>query len=101
MRRRRGSRRAADPREMTTSADRSLRVDVDQAQPMPLHGSFACAAGELLALVGPSGAGKTSMLNVVAGLLRPRGGRVEVAGEVWCDSASDVFRPPQRRRVGL
>ncbi len=68
---------------------------------MPLSGSLHCAAGELLALVGPSGAGKTSLMRVLAGLMRPQQGRVTVGGEVWCDTAQGIFLPPQRRHVGL
>lgn len=68
---------------------------------MPLSGTFGCAPGELLALVGPSGAGKTSMLRVIAGLQRSGSARVVVDGEVWCDTARDVFRAPQQRHVGL
>ncbi len=79
----------------------ALEVDVEQTRPMPLAGSFGCAPRELLALVGPSGAGKTSMMRVLAGLMRPERGRVAVGGEVWCDTAADVFLPPQRRHVGL
>ena len=45
--------------------DRALVAEVDQLLPMPLHSSLRCEAGELLALVGPSGAGKTSMLRVL------------------------------------
>ncbi len=82
--------------------DRSaLIVEVEQGVPMPLHGSFHCQAGELLALVGPSGAGKTSLMRVLAGLMRPQRGRVVVDGEVWCDTARGTFLPPQRRHVGL
>ncbi len=80
---------------------RALRVDVAQTEPMPLHGRFECAAGELLALVGPSGAGKTSMLRVLAGLMRPQRGRIEVGTQLWCDSEQGIFLPPQRRHVGL
>lgn len=79
----------------------ALVVEVEQALPMPLAGAFRCEPGELLALVGPSGAGKTSMLRVLAGLMRPARGRVVVGGEVWCDSAQGLFVPPQRRHVGL
>lgn len=80
---------------------RALRVDIEQTEPMPLHGRFECAAGELLALVGPSGAGKTSMLRVLAGLMRPQRGRIEVGTQLWCDSEQGIFLPPQRRHVGL
>ncbi|MCI1192268.1 ABC transporter ATP-binding protein [Calidifontimicrobium sp. SYSU G02091] len=79
----------------------ALDVQVEQTAPMPLAGAFRCDAGELLALVGPSGAGKTSMMRVLAGLMQPQSGRVAVAGEVWCDTAAGVFLPPQRRHVGL
>lgn len=79
----------------------ALGVEVEQTSPMPLRGSLGCGAGELLALVGPSGAGKTSMLRMLAGLMRPAQGRVAVGGEVWCDSARGIFLPPQRRHVGL
>ncbi len=54
----------------------------------------------LTALYGPSGAGKTSILNMVAGLLRPDHGRIVVAGETMFDSAARVDLPPERRRAG-
>jgi len=79
----------------------TLQVEVDQAHPLPLSGAFRCESGELLALVGPSGAGKTSMLRVLAGLMRPQRGRVQVDDEVWCDTAAGLFVPPQQRHVGL
>ena len=79
----------------------ALVVEVEQTLPMPLSGGLRCEAGELLALVGPSGAGKTSLLRVLAGLMLPQRCRVEVGGEVWCDTAEDIFLPPQRRHVGL
>ena len=84
-----------------TPPDAALSLDVEQVRPMPLAGAFECARGEMLALVGPSGAGKTSMLRVLAGLSRPERGRVTVDGEVWLDSATGRFLPPQRRHVGL
>lgn len=54
----------------------------------------------LTALFGPSGAGKTSILNMVAGLLRPDRGRIAVAGETLFDSAAGIDCPPERRRAG-
>ena len=79
----------------------ALVADVEQTLPMPLNSSLRCEAGELLALVGPSGAGKTSLMRVLAGLMRPQRGRVAVGGEIWCDTARGIFLPPQRRHVGL
>jgi molybdate transport system ATP-binding protein len=79
----------------------ALTLEVEQTHPMPLAGAFDCAPRELLALVGPSGAGKTSMLRVLAGLMRPERGRVTVGDAVWCDTACGVFVPARERHVGL
>ncbi|HEU4702995.1 MAG TPA: ABC transporter ATP-binding protein [Conexibacter sp.] len=56
--------------------------------------------GSCLALAGPSGAGKTSVLRAVAGLLRPQRGRVVCGGETWFDADAGVDLPPERRRCG-
>lgn len=52
------------------------------------------------ALFGRSGAGKTTVVNAVAGLLRPDMGRIVAGGEVLTDTATGRFLPPHRRRVG-
>ncbi len=52
------------------------------------------------ALFGPSGAGKTSVLNMVAGLMRPDRGIIRVAGETLFDGAAGIDLPPERRRLG-
>jgi molybdate transport system ATP-binding protein len=57
--------------------------------------------GSTLALVGPSGAGKTTVLRAVAGLVRPRSGRIAVDDDIFFDDESRIDLPPERRRVGL
>ncbi len=56
--------------------------------------------GATVALVGPSGAGKTTVLRVVSGLLRPRDGRVSLDDRVWLDTGAGIDVPPERRQVG-
>jgi ABC-type sulfate/molybdate transport systems ATPase subunit len=62
---------------------------------------IALEVAHTVALVGPSGAGKTSVLRGVAGLVRPAAGRVALDEDVWFDSSRKVFRKPDERRVGL
>lgn len=54
----------------------------------------------IVALTGHSGAGKTSVLHAIAGLLRPSLGRIEIDGQVLFDSAADIDLPPHRRGIG-
>jgi molybdate transport system ATP-binding protein len=54
-----------------------------------------------VALVGPSGAGKTSVLRSLAGLVKPSSGRIALGADTWFDSARRLFRKPDERRVGL
>ena len=56
--------------------------------------------GRITALFGRSGAGKTSLVNTLAGLIRPERGRIAVDGHVLFDHASGLFVPPHRRRIG-
>jgi molybdate transport system ATP-binding protein len=55
---------------------------------------------ETIALVGPSGAGKTSLLRAVAGLERPFAGRIALGSELWLDADRGIHLSPERRRVG-
>jgi iron(III) transport system ATP-binding protein len=55
--------------------------------------------GSLTALLGPSGCGKTTVLRMIAGLLTPDAGRIELEGRVVTDGSVAV--PPERRNVGL
>jgi molybdate transport system ATP-binding protein len=56
--------------------------------------------GECLALAGPSGAAKTTVLRMIAGTRRPSRGRVLCGDQVWLDSERGVSLAPERRRCG-
>jgi len=72
-----------------TVALRTLRVDL------------ALDVGrETVALVGPSGAGKTTVLRAVAGLVRPNRGRIALGETAWLDTEKRIDRPPEERSVG-
>jgi molybdate transport system ATP-binding protein len=58
------------------------------------------SAGGLTALFGRSGAGKTSVVNAIAGLLRPEHGRIAIDEAVLADTGAGVFIPARRRRIG-
>jgi molybdate transport system ATP-binding protein len=78
-----------------------LRVEVETSLgALELEVGLQVEAGECLALAGPSGAGKTSVLRIAAGLVRPRRGRVEANGETWLDTDRGVDLAPEHRRCG-
>ena len=52
-------------------------------------------------LFGPSGTGKTTLLHLVAGLIRPQRGRITLEGEVLANTAARIFVPAHKRRIGL
>jgi len=62
---------------------------------------FEIGDGELLALFGPSGAGKTSALRIIAGLLTPDAGTIAIGKESWFDHFKRINVPPQSRDIGV
>ena len=56
---------------------------------------------QIIALSGPSGAGKTSILKMIAGLLTPDRGHLSVAGTVLFDSEKRISLPAWQRRIGF
>ena len=64
-----------------------------------LEATFSTGAG-ITALFGRSGAGKTTVLNLIAGLGRPASGRIAVGGRNLYDSSAGIDLPPHRRHVG-
>lgn len=78
----------------------SLVVDVRQRLgAFRLEAAFE-STGRLTALFGRSGAGKTTLVNLVSGLRRPDEGVISVNGLTLVDTAAGVFVPAHRRRIG-
>jgi molybdate transport system ATP-binding protein len=79
----------------------TLSVEIRAKAPIPLDLAFRVAPGELLALVGHSGSGKTTILRSIAGLWRPETGRIAAGDEIWLDTSRGLALPPHRRPVGI
>lgn len=77
-----------------------LKVRVQQEKPVLINSEIYCAPGELIALIGPSGGGKTTLLRMIAGLENPAGGQISCAGETWLDTEQGKSLSPQQRRIG-
>jgi molybdate transport system ATP-binding protein len=77
-----------------------LRVDVTKSLGAITVDAAFDSEGGVTALFGPSGAGKTSLINMIAGLLRPDRGRIEVDGETLDDTTARIHVPAHRRRIG-
>jgi molybdate transport system ATP-binding protein len=82
------------------AAGRVLRVQIRVEDGFPLDVAFEAPPG-VTVLFGPSGAGKTTTLSCIAGLLRPSSGRITLGEEAWFDSAAQIHVPPQDRRVAV
>jgi molybdate transport system ATP-binding protein len=80
----------------------TLHVDmVKRLKHFDLELRFSCAPGELMAVVGPSGAGKTTLVRLLAGLERPDSGTIAFDGRTWADPESGIFVPARKRGLSL
>jgi len=80
----------------------SLAKLLDSASgPLQLQVEASIKDGSFATLFGPSGAGKTTVLRMLAGLARPDNGRIVVDGETWFDAARGIHLPPQHRAIGF
>jgi molybdate transport system ATP-binding protein len=77
-----------------------LVVDIDKMLGETRIVAHFESGGGATALFGPSGAGKTSTVNMIAGLIAPDRGRIEFDGETLFDSARGIDVPAHRRRLG-
>ncbi|WP_246556056.1 ATP-binding cassette domain-containing protein [Desulfonema magnum] len=62
--------------------------------------SFSCQDQKILVLVGPSGAGKTTIIRTIAGLEKLENGHISYNGETWVNMEKGIFLAPQKRRLG-
>lgn len=66
-----------------------------------LHLDLEFEKGEFITLYGDSGAGKTSALRLLAGLMEPDRGNIKVHGKTWYCSENNIMVPPQKRKIGF
>jgi len=65
-----------------------------------LHVALSVAPGRCLALAGPSGAGKTTILRLLAGTRRPASGQIRLGEQVWVDTRTGAWVAPEGRHCG-
>ena len=68
---------------------------------MILDVNFQLKKNECIAIYGKSGVGKTTLLRILAGLMKPEEGRIEVEGEEWLNMSKGIFLRPQQRKLGF
>ncbi|RZI43655.1 ABC transporter ATP-binding protein [Herbaspirillum sp. HC18] len=79
-----------------------LAKELDSAAgPLQLDVEAHIGKGSFVTLFGPSGAGKTTILRMLAGLTEPERGRITVDGAVWFDAKRRINLPPQQREIGF
>lgn len=66
-----------------------------------LHIQLQADKGSITVIHGPSGAGKTTFLKILAGLITPEKGTVSVDGQIWLDTVKSINLSPQKRKTGF
>ena len=78
-----------------------IEIDVEKRLgDFQLAAQLSAEATGIVALFGRPRSGKTSLVNALAGLIRPDRGRIAIAGDMLFSSAEGIDRPPERRRLG-
>ena len=68
---------------------------------LPLDIKLSINDGEFITIEGHSGAGKTTILRLIAGLIQPDRGRIIVDDKEWLNTENELFLSPQKRNVGF
>jgi molybdate transport system ATP-binding protein len=78
-----------------------LEVKIKKRMPgFNLQVSFSCVNGTITVLTGPSGAGKTTLIRIIAGLAQADEGYIINNGRFWFDSEKGINLSPQKRKIG-
>jgi molybdate transport system ATP-binding protein len=68
---------------------------------MRLNVSCSFESGQFISIYGSSGAGKTSVLRMLAGFMKPDEGYIKLNGDTWFDSRKGIHVKPQQRKIGF
>lgn len=71
-----------------------------QLRDFPLEVSFSVEPGKILVLMGANGSGKSTTLNIIAGLLQPDTGSIRLNNTTLCDPELGICIPVEERRIG-
>lgn len=77
-----------------------LSCKIFQQEGIALDAEFVCRAGEVLAVVGPSGGGKSTLMRMIAGLTKPESGEIRYGDDIWFSSDAGRYLTPQQRHLG-
>ncbi len=77
-----------------------LSCKIFQQEGIALDAEFVCRAGEVLAVVGPSGGGKSTLMRMIAGLTKPESGEILYGEDIWFSSEAGRYLTPQQRHLG-
>lgn len=83
-----------------------IKISIEKAIPttlysQPLRVNLEISTGEFVVIYGKSGVGKTSLLRMIAGLLKPDQGVIEVNQQIWFNHLNKVNLPIQKRHLGF
>ncbi|MCL1063045.1 molybdenum ABC transporter ATP-binding protein ModC [Shewanella benthica] len=91
----------AQSKGSTESHDPMLTINIDtQLGELALHLNIRLPMQGITAIFGRSGAGKTSLINIIGGLLTPDSGEIILADEVLFNGELGILKPPEKRQIG-
>lgn len=86
---------------LEANLQKTLQGTHDAENSLQINLQFVLKHQSFLSIYGASGAGKTSILRMLAGLMNPDSGRISVGDEVWFDSENKINIKPHQRSIGM